>query len=331
MRPILFPLLSRNRSFVHCVWHGGEITQVKPSYLLKALWLQERYRPTGVSVSNSLQTNGTRLSEEWLDLLELAPISVGVSIDGPPEINDKKRTTQGGGATADLVLQGLMSLRNRGIPYGVLTVIDRRALQAGVDRYLRWLIYWDIHYVDFLNVAPAEENIATSRFDQDFVPIDQYVEWLVEFRRAQRRLNAIDQVRIRLLDDFTSSLVNNRKPKGCYFSGTCFSDMLNINPDGLVAPCDKYVSFESFATRNIDITKIDTVVKCGIEDNVTHGSGRHLVDFGSCKCRWRSYCGGSCPSDTFVISRYHNIERLQCCGLAPLFELAAQEIALAPR
>ncbi|MGW7453893.1 hypothetical protein [Streptomyces sp. NPDC054787] len=42
-----------------------------------------------MTVRFELQTNGTLLTEPWLDLFERYEVVVGVSLDGPPTANDR--------------------------------------------------------------------------------------------------------------------------------------------------------------------------------------------------------------------------------------------------
>jgi uncharacterized protein len=74
-----------------------------------------------------IQTNGLTIDEAFIDLIRKRRLGVGVSMDGPPEINDALR-----GRTAD-VLTGMRILDEAGIPFGVTTVLTRESL-PGLSR-----------------------------------------------------------------------------------------------------------------------------------------------------------------------------------------------------
>ena len=46
-------------------WQGGEPTMLGLDYFKKIVELQAKYQPSGVKISNDLQTNGTLLDEKW--------------------------------------------------------------------------------------------------------------------------------------------------------------------------------------------------------------------------------------------------------------------------
>src|SRR5215211_3953450 len=55
--------------YVDFVWHGGEATLLSPAFYRKALWLQMRFRRSDQVVHNTIQTNGTHLTNAWLSFL----------------------------------------------------------------------------------------------------------------------------------------------------------------------------------------------------------------------------------------------------------------------
>ncbi len=83
-------------SSVEFVWHGGETTLLPIEWYRRAMVLQARFRRPGQAIRNSLQTNATRLNDEWGRFLRDNHFTVGVSLDGPPEIHDQTRVDAAG-------------------------------------------------------------------------------------------------------------------------------------------------------------------------------------------------------------------------------------------
>ncbi|AKG91738.1 Radical SAM superfamily [Geoglobus ahangari] len=76
-------------------------------------------------VKFSIQTNGTLLDHEKAEELHDLGVRIGISIDGPPEVNDVLRPYPSGrGSTRD-VLRAMMVLKSLGIPYGITCVVTR--------------------------------------------------------------------------------------------------------------------------------------------------------------------------------------------------------------
>ena len=65
---------------------------------------------------------------------------VGVSIDGPPEIHNRRRKTVNGRPTWEQVRAGIAQLQQANVSCGVLVVVDREIVELGADRLLDCLL-----------------------------------------------------------------------------------------------------------------------------------------------------------------------------------------------
>lgn len=89
---------------------GGEPTLLAGFYR-RAVALQAKYG-AGRKISNSFQTNGVLLDDEWCAFLAENHFLVGLSLDGPAEIHNQYRVTKGGRPTHKLVMRALTLLQN---------------------------------------------------------------------------------------------------------------------------------------------------------------------------------------------------------------------------
>lgn len=119
-----------------------------------------------VRVTFSVQTNGTCVTDEIADFLVANRFEVGVSLDGPPELNERTR-----GRTHD-TLNGLRTLATAfGRPPGVIVTVSQcNALRmADVVDYLDSLgiLFFRANLVGAVSahIAPTAEEWATSRRD----------------------------------------------------------------------------------------------------------------------------------------------------------------------
>lgn len=118
-------------SDVSIVWHAGEPTTVPIA------WYEEAFghlaAVQGVKVHHSFQTNGIAINSDWIDLWRRWSVRVGVSIDGPRNINDRHRRTKADRGSFDAAMAGLRRLRVSGYPFHVISVLTRRSLDCPND------------------------------------------------------------------------------------------------------------------------------------------------------------------------------------------------------
>ncbi len=76
---------------------SGRRTDARRAAVLRELVeFQQQYGRNGQSVSNAMQTNGVLIDQDWCDLFREYHWLLGVSLDGPEEINDLYRLQQRG-------------------------------------------------------------------------------------------------------------------------------------------------------------------------------------------------------------------------------------------
>ena len=139
---------------VNFVWHGGEVTLLPIGFFKKALWLQRMFKREGQVITNSIQTNATRLNDEWISLFASTSFDVGVSIDGPREIHDRRRRTVSGRPTWNHVRAGIAQMQQANVPCAVLVVVDREVVELGAERLLHSLLELKVAAAALLNVLP---------------------------------------------------------------------------------------------------------------------------------------------------------------------------------
>lgn len=103
--------LPANRKTKWLLRQGGEPTLLGLAFYRRAVALQAKYG-AGRKISNSFQTNGVLLDDEWCAFLAEHHFLVGLSLDGPPEIHNQYRVTKGGRPTHKLVMRALTLLQN---------------------------------------------------------------------------------------------------------------------------------------------------------------------------------------------------------------------------
>lgn len=126
---------------IHLSLHGGEPLLLGKQVFTNLLDIFEAEISPCCSLTKSVQTNGTFLDKEWLDLFVEREVLVNVSLDGPPEVNDSHRVDHRGRGSYMQTARGLSLLteRAREIFAGIYAVIDVGADPVEtVDHLMQW-------------------------------------------------------------------------------------------------------------------------------------------------------------------------------------------------
>lgn len=115
-------MMAQKLSQVSFNWQGGEPTLMGLSFFQKAVELQQKYGK-GQQVSNSLQTNGLLINEEWCAFLRSFNFLVGLSLDGPEHVHDYYRQSLSGQGSHSRVLESYRMMRERGVEVNALSVL----------------------------------------------------------------------------------------------------------------------------------------------------------------------------------------------------------------
>ena len=147
---------SHRSNKVTVAWQGGEPTLMGVEFYRRAIELQEKYRKPGMTFENTMQTNGTRLNDEWCQFLRKNDFLVGISIDGPRKLHDAHRVDKQGRPTFDRVMRGLRLLQKHGVEYNVLVTVNRINANdpLAVYRFLR-----DEAGTSWMQFIPAIERL----------------------------------------------------------------------------------------------------------------------------------------------------------------------------
>src|SRR5499426_2697846 len=143
------------------VWHAGEPMVLPAAFYEAAFATAARFAHPEHGIVHSFQTNATLIDEHWCDLFLRFDVRVGVSVDGPAFLHDARRTTRSGRGTHSRVMRGIDALRRAGVPFHVITVLTREALDYP-DEIHAFYVEHGIEHVGF-NVEEIEgPNVCSS-------------------------------------------------------------------------------------------------------------------------------------------------------------------------
>lgn len=131
--------LIHDLDFIAFSFHGGEPLLAGPDFFRQAVRTIRDVLGDNIDCSFGVQTNGTLITEEIVNLFSREHIHIGLSLDGPKEVNDQRRIRSSGRGSFDDVMNGirwLSTTEGREIFSGILCVIDYRADPLEVFEFL---------------------------------------------------------------------------------------------------------------------------------------------------------------------------------------------------
>src|SRR5579863_2014909 len=106
-------------------FQGGEPTLAGLPFFEKLVQFQQAYGRNGQSVGNAMQTNGVLLDQSWCDLFHSYNWLLGVSLDGPEEVNDRYRFNKEGHGTWKRVIESIQLLKKNRVEFNILCVLSQ--------------------------------------------------------------------------------------------------------------------------------------------------------------------------------------------------------------
>lgn len=124
-----------NNSIMRIIFHGGE-PLLQPIEFYKELYEYENElsQTHEMKFLHSLQTNGYNINQDWIELFKLMNIDVGISIDGPAELNCHYNS-RGVSECTERVLQNIRMLSKANVPFGVISVITDKHTPYAKEMY----------------------------------------------------------------------------------------------------------------------------------------------------------------------------------------------------
>lgn len=306
----------REFDWAEFVWHGGETTLLPIQFYEKAMAIQARFLRPGCRVSNSLQTNATRLDDKWAKFLKGASFRVGISLDGPREIHDGYRLYAGGRGSFDDAVRGIEVLRKYQVGFGLLLVVDEGILALGPDRVFDFFLEHRIKSVSCLSVKP--DNVPNA---SPGTPIHPYLDppRMTGFltRLYDRWLEHGDRTIVIRELAALEARIRGDGLRTCTLEGNCLGQYFLVEPSGDVAHCDLFLGDPAYTLGNITQMSFSEMSRSpqmmplkDANDRALRVMREHCPEFKT--------CSGWCPHERYISYRHNAAHSEKCCGLYAL-------------
>ncbi|MEI6455667.1 MAG: anaerobic sulfatase-maturation protein [bacterium] len=292
---------------IQFTWHGGEPVMRGLDFFHTVIRLQKKYG-AGRKIENSIQTNGTTLTDEWCRFFRDHDFLVGISVDGPEHCHDHYRKYSSGQGSFAKCMKGLELLLKHKVEFNTLSVVNDYNAKFPLEVY-RFLKSIGSRYMQFLPVvewidpsaSPGELRIqpAISRkhaevTDWTVNPSD-YGDFLIGIFDEWVRKDVGDYFVL----TFDCVLANRMgvPPPVCVSAEVCGHAGV-IEHNGDVYACDHYV-FPEYKLGNISDKSIQALMS--EPSQIRFGQDKKDTLPAYCrKCEYLVLCNGECPKNRIV-------------------------------
>ena len=312
---------SHEMNAVSIVFHGGEPLLVGPDYLdLLLSTIRSGFAGSKIAISFGMQSNGLLFTPRIGDVLSKHNASIGISLDGPPSINDLYRIDLDGKPSTrklEKQLSVLCSAAYKNVFSGFLSVISLKADPVEVISYLR---SFDPPGIDF--ILPYNNHDRYPEGKASF-QATEYGEWLV--RLFDYWFDNIPQLRVRIFDSLLriffggTSLVES--------IGTSPVDLIVVETNGEIEAVDSLKStFQGATALGLDVTQHS------FDEASKHGAirARQAGSDGLCsrcrECDVVEFCGGGYLPNRYSSRNGYDNPSIYCNDLQLLIRHISKRI-----
>lgn len=273
------------------IWHGGE-PMLAGIEFYKHVCSYIRSRFPGHEVEHYIQSNGTLLTDEWIDFFLEEQFQVGVSVDGWEELHDACRKTRDGRGSFASILQNVLHAQSRGLVVGILSVVTRHTL--GKEEELFRFFYE--HRLDF-GFHPITS--LTPWMDQQLaITSDEFADTSIKlfdlgFFQPEPRVTSVAPT-----IHYVTALLLGCASGFCVMSEACAEEYLSFEPNGRVSVCDRFSGNSDLSFGNIGENSLSEILESPVRQAFLH---RWQKTQELCQdCEWKPICNGGCPHDAYV-------------------------------
>lgn len=281
---------NENDTYSSFVWHGGEPTMMGAKFY-EDVFDSPICRKSKNPVGHTVQTNGTLLTNELLDVFANHKVSISVSLDGPPDYHNKLRPYKNGKPSYQKIITGIEKAKAKGIKVGILMSISNDNLEHINDmfEYCRTNnftfginpISADLHSLhEKIEVTPENYlNACIKIFDLWFYQKDFSIQVNPGFGIARH-------------------LLSKGQLSDCINSENCQMHFISIGPEGDIYPCNRFYGIDDFLLGNIVRDNLNNVLNCRRRIEYINRNASKIKECTTCSIS--KYCNGGCMHHAIV-------------------------------
>ena len=214
---------------------------------------------TSKKITYAIQTNGTLINDEWVQLFKENHFLVGVSLDGFMENHNRFRKDRTNKGTYHHILQAIRKLEKAQVDYNILTVLTHH-LSKKPKELFEFYLKQNFKYIQLIPCLPTlEGNPVLDRYQLTPSDFSSFYKvffdcWFEEYKKG-------NYISVTLFDNIIPMYLNI-PPQQCGMLGYCQMQFI-VEGNGNVYPCDFYV-LDQYLCGNIITNPIQDIMKSAI-------------------------------------------------------------------
>lgn len=265
---------------INVVFHGGEPLLYGAERLLAVLEYIHGSKEDNIVVEYSIQTNASLITSEWVDIFKKYNFDVGISLDGPPVLNEHWQIDRN--KSVEEAVSKYHLLRKEKVSCGFLSVITNKHLLY-LNEFFDFFVE---NKIDSLGLC-----YCYSQLGNDNVSPTQLGEWLIKLYELYYNTNY--KINIREFDNATKRIIQKHK-SSCDIScrNNCGS-YLTLQPNGRVDFCDDYDRGIECSLGNLNEVSLHDILD-GVQYRTHRVNAFAIVEEKCMICDVRYICRGGC-------------------------------------
>ena len=249
--------------------------------------------------ATGIQTNGTMITARHIELFKKYKIHVGISVDGPDEMNDARRVgdLEATRRATEMTHAAIRKLLEERVTVSLIITLHRLNIsEERRPRFKKW-----IKYLDGIGVPSARFHfLENDGADEILLPEEENIVATLDLLEFVQTLNTL---KIDLFTDMERAL-RGEKDVVCVWNGCdpyATSSVRAVDVDGSVTSCHR-TSKDGVVYRRADSSGNERILALS----------QTPQEYGGCKgCRYLPACKGHCPG-TGLDGDWRN--RTSLCG-----------------
>lgn len=302
--------------------HGGEPLLRGVEYFEKITetirFVNENYN---VNFKIAIQTNGTLLTNKWIEAFEknidvFGERIISVSIDGPESINGNVRVSRSGQSAHSRIVSGIERIKNSSLDFTTISVVGEHNIHKPQETY-EFIKYLNPNFAKFIPCYNHDKHGNKELFGITPLEYSNFIcrifdLWIKDLKDKKDNRFIIDPI-ISVISKLTDIPVT-----WCEFRASKCENFTSIYPDGEMWLCDAYDHDKMRKTAFIGniLTIPDEQLKSTISEpcNSCNYNEFYKIIMDEClSCEIYKYCSGGCVEKRQqMMTKSHELSREYC-------------------